>query len=100
MTAVTLPTERVLVFGQFQSSTNFGVLRKAFRGVLGIDLPAVNEHLEAAAGRGLKLECADVVFEFFEELLRQTDGMRFVVSGGAVFDFDRHTVSCSTRYGI
>jgi len=58
--------------------------------MLGEDLSAVQEHFETSAGGGLQLQGGDPVFELFQNFPRQTDGVRHVISGGAIFNFDRH----------
>ena len=58
--------------------------------VFGEDPAAVQENLKAAVGEGLQFEGSDALFELFENLLRQTDGMGLVPSLGAVFNFDPH----------
>ena len=50
----------------------------------------IHGQLEAPAAARDELKVADLLFEFSEQLLRQTDGLRFVVSHRAVFEFQAH----------
>lgn len=54
-----------------------------------VDQFVVDTNLELSAAGGNQGEACDVLFEF-EQLLRQTDGLRFVVSNTAVFDRNLH----------
>ena len=67
--------------------------------MLGVDFSAVEEHLKTPACRGLQLQRGNLMLEFFQQFLRQTDGMGFVVSGGAVFDGDRHSLLSAGQRG-
>ena len=51
---------------------------------LGIDQVAVDAQLEASASRGDELELFDLLFVGGQQLARQTDGLRLVVSHRAV----------------
>ncbi len=57
---------------------------------LRIDQLTVHGQLKTSATTRDELEVGDLLFEFFEQLLRQTDGLRFVVSHRAVFEFQVH----------
>jgi hypothetical protein len=57
---------------------------------LGENLLSVNENLEPAIAERLQLQQRDLLFEIFQDFLRQTDGGGFILSGRAVFDFDFH----------
>jgi hypothetical protein len=52
---------------------------------LGIDQVAVDAQLEASASRGDELELFDLLLVGGQQLARQTDGLRLVVSHRAVF---------------
>jgi len=58
--------------------------------LLRIDLFAVGKHLEAAIVIWDERELTNALFILGEQLFRQTDGFRFISSGGAVFDADFH----------
>ena len=73
-----------------QRIADFLVFGKAVGLVLGIDLLAVHRDFEASAGGGLQVQGLNLVLEFLEQFLRQTDGMRLVISGGAVFNRNDH----------
>ena len=51
---------------------------------------AVDFQFEAAASRGNQCERFDLLFERFEQQVRQTDGFRLVSSHGAVAKFNFH----------
>ena len=53
---------------------------------LGEDELAVADDLEATSPRGDEGESAEVGLELLQDLRRQTDGLGFVPSHGAVFD--------------
>jgi hypothetical protein len=55
----------------------------------GIDFLSIDADLENTTAHRHKRELTDVLFEL-QQLLRQTDGTRFIVSNTAVFDFDVH----------
>ena len=57
---------------------------------LGIDQVAVDAQLEASAARGDELELFDLLLVGGQQLARQTDGLRLVVSHRAVFQFHVH----------
>ncbi len=50
----------------------------------------VEGHLKAAPTRWDQRECFNVLLECFQNLVRQTDGLVFVASLCAVFDFELH----------
>lgn len=56
-------------------------------GFLGINFRSIDANLENTAAHRDQCELADVLFEL-QQLLRQTDGSRFVISNTAIFDFD------------
>src|SRR5207248_3394830 len=60
----------------------------AAEGRLGEDQLAVEDHLEAAVGRRHQLDGLDDRRPPLEQLVRQTDGTRHVVSGNAELDAD------------
>ena len=66
------------------------------RGQLGIYLPAIDGDFKRAAAGRHQLERTDALFEL-EELVRQTDGKRLVVSSRAIFDGDFQTHNDSVR---
>jgi hypothetical protein len=61
-----------------------------------IDFLAIDADLEHAAAHWNQCELADVLFEL-QQLVRQTDGARFVVSNAAIFDFDFQTHCCQMK---
>ncbi|QJW92840.1 hypothetical protein FTUN_0337 [Frigoriglobus tundricola] len=60
---------------------------------------ALHGHLEAPAAGRDEGEGLDLLLEAGEELGRQTDGLLFVPSERAVFQFDVHDVSRIGRWG-
>ena len=50
----------------------------------------IHGQLEAASAARDELQVGDLLFVFSEQLLRQTDGLRFVVSHRAIFEFQVH----------
>jgi hypothetical protein len=60
------------------------------RGLLGIDQLSVDGDLEGAAARGDQGYLGRRVFELFEDLGRQTDGLVEIASDRAVLDRDLH----------
>jgi hypothetical protein len=71
---------------------------------LGVDQFAVDGQLEAAASRWDQFQLTDLLFVRGEQLARQTDGLRLVVSHRTVtqFDVQGHLLSgslLSTRLG-
>ena len=59
-----------------------------FAGLLfGIDFFAVNGHFEDAAAHRNECERTDILLQP-QQLFRQTDGVRFIISHAAVLDFD------------
>ena len=60
---------------------------KLSRRLLGIDRLPINSDLKHAAARRNQFERADVLFEL-QEFVRQTDGLRLVVSSCAILDCD------------
>ena len=62
-------------------------LRELAGGQFRIDLFAIDDHFKRAATRRDERERFDRLFEP-QQFLRQTDGMRLVISSGAIFDFD------------
>jgi hypothetical protein len=62
--------------------------------LLGINFLSINAYLKNTATHRHERELTDVLFEL-QQLLRQTDGARCVVSNTAVFDFDvyRHKLA-------
>jgi len=66
------------------------LLRKSAGREFGVDQFAVNGELEAAAAGGDELVVLDLLLEGAEQFGRQTDGLGFVVSHGAVFEFQMH----------
>jgi hypothetical protein len=65
-------------------------IRKLARLELGVDQLSVDGDLEAAASRGDQLQLLDLLLVGGEQFVRQTDGLRLVVSHRAVFEFDVH----------
>src|SRR5262249_51193013 len=59
----------------------------------GVEQFPVDGQLEAAAVRGDELEVADLLFVGRQQLARQTEGLRLVVSAGAVPQFEVHEPS-------
>ena len=59
-------------------------------GELGENFPSIQGDFKTTAGGRLQLQSGNLMFEFFQYFLRQTDGMRLVISGGTVFDSNRH----------
>jgi hypothetical protein len=64
----------------------------------GIDFLSIDADFEHTAAHRNQCELADVLFEL-QQLLRQTDGSRFIVSNTAIFDFDvyGHTYEISLK---
>jgi hypothetical protein len=60
-------------------------LGKLSRLQLGINLFAIQADLKRASTPGNQLERANPIFQF-QYFFRQTDGMRFVISSGAIFN--------------
>jgi len=54
------------------------------------NLLPIHEHLKPAVVEWLQLQGRDLLLEFFQKFLRQTDGSRFILSRGTVFDLDFH----------
>ena len=89
--------------------SNFFIFGEAVGFELGENFPSVNENLEPAIAIRLQLQQRDLLFELFQDFLRQTDGGGFILSGRAVFDFDFHRprmpaiwsaeISCRQRGG-
>ena len=50
------------------------------------DFLIVQEHLKPPIPERLELQVGNFLFEFFQDFLRQTDGMRLVLSSGAIFN--------------
>lgn len=70
---------------------DFVVFREPLFFEFGEDEFTVYGDLEAPAAGGDEGVGLDVLLEFVEDFVRQTDGLGFIVSSGAVFDFDfRH----------
>jgi hypothetical protein len=57
---------------------------------LGVDQLAVDGQLETTAARWDQFEVADLLLELTQQLARQTDGLRLVVSHRAVFQLHVH----------
>ena len=57
---------------------------------LAVDQLLADRQLEAAAGRWLERQSADAALELIEELVRQTDGLRLIVSHRAVAKMNLH----------
>ncbi|MDA0746006.1 MAG: hypothetical protein O2954_05765 [bacterium] len=55
---------------------------------LGIDEFTVYGYLKPTPAGGDEGEAFNILLEFFEEFFRQTDGLGFVASSRAVFDFE------------
>jgi hypothetical protein len=64
---------------------------------LGVDHLAIQRYFEAATAARDELEVLDPLFVGGQELGRQTDGLRFVVSHRAVFQFHVHGISLFKR---
>jgi hypothetical protein len=62
-------------------------------GLLRVDEVTVDDDFVDAAARRDQLEIGDLVFELFQQALRQTDGSRCVASLSAVFDRYLHRSS-------
>ena len=71
-----------------QRIPDFLIFRETVSFEFGEYLVAVREYLESSVAEGLQLEQGDLLFKFFQNLLRQTDGCGFILSGSAVFNFD------------
>ena len=76
---------------------DLGVVGKRAGGQLRVHELVVDLDLEPPAVRGEKYQLGDLLLEPAYEMVRQTDGLRFVVSGGAVLDADPHLLSPSCR---
>lgn len=72
-------------------------VRELAAGEFGVHQFPVDGQFEAAAAGRLQFEALQLLFEFREDLARQTDGTRLVVSGGAVTQVDLH--GCPTPEG-
>ena len=77
---------------------NLRILRETMRCELGENLLAIQEDLEAAVVERLQLQRFHLLLELFQNLLRQTDGVGFVLSGGAILNLDLHRWSCLPRF--
>ena len=73
-----------------EDGPNFFVLGEAVGFEFGENLGFVQEDLKAAVGKGLQLQIGHAVLELFQNSLRQTDGMRLVLSARAVLDSNLH----------
>ena len=97
MTPEELPSPQkgpsTLLVEMLQSGPNFRVFGEAVGLELGKDFLAVHQHLEPPVVERLQLQAGNALLEFFENFLRQTDGSRFVLSSGAVFDNDLQGLS-------
>lgn len=71
---------------------------KLTRGQFGIDQLAVDADLEPAAAGRHERQPAEGLFEL-QEFLRQTDGLRLVVSSRAIFDADVQAHNLATIEG-
>ena len=60
---------------------------------LRVDQFVIDRQLEAAAAGGDQLQLLDLLLVRFQQLGRQTDGLRFVVSDGTVLKFEVHASS-------
>ena len=60
------------------------------RAQLGVNQGPIRLQLEAAALRRDQLEVVDLLFVFLEQLARQTDGLRLVVSHGTIRQLEIH----------
>lgn len=69
---------------------NFLVLRKSPGFKLGVDQGTIDTHFEPSTIRWNQDELLDLVFVFCNQLVGQTDRLRFVISSLAVNDFDFH----------
>jgi len=68
----------------------FFILGKAVGFEFREDFRFVQENFEAAIGEGLQLQPRHALLEFLQNLLRQTDGMRLVLSASAILDPNLH----------
>jgi hypothetical protein len=60
---------------------------------LGIDQFPVGSHFKAAPARGDQLDILDLLLVGTQQFARQTDGLRFVTSHGAIAQFQVHGIS-------
>ena len=61
-----------------------------FRFELGVDQFPVDGHFKAAPTRGDQLQVLDLLLVRAQQLARQTDGLRFITSHGAIAQFQVH----------
>jgi hypothetical protein len=66
------------------------LLREVLRLELGVDQLAVQGDFKAAAASGDQLEVADFLLVGRQQLARQTEGLRLVVSHRAILEFHIH----------
>ena len=67
---------------------NFFVFGKAFLFEFGEDEFAINGDFETATARRDQGDAFDVLFELVDNFIRHPDGLFFVASSCAIFDFD------------
>ena len=65
---------------------------------LGIDQVAIDRQLKAAAARRNHLQFADLLLVRAEQLARQTDGLRLVISHRTVLEFYFHMLSLKITF--
>ena|SRR6266446_1513762 len=69
------------------------LVRKLSGFQLRVNQVTVDAELEASAALGNQFELLDLLFVSAQQLARQTDGLRLVVSHGAVLEFHLHCFS-------
>ena len=73
-----------------EGGANLFVFGKTLGLQLGKDLGPVDQDFKPPVPERLELQVRNPLLEFFQDFLRQTDGVRFVLSGRAVLDGNLH----------
>ena len=82
---------RTRLFQQFPHRRNhFVFVRKLARGQFGVDRFSIGTQLKTPAGGRLQLHALQLLFVTAQNLARQTDGTRLVVSGGTIAQMQLH----------
>jgi hypothetical protein len=81
----------------FQDVFRFG---EAVFGQFGEYFLGVNEDFKSPIGKRFQFEGRNALLEFYENFLRQTDGMGLVISLRAVFDQDVHAQALFTLVAV
>jgi hypothetical protein len=82
-----LPASLYSLLNRVDDGTFFGEL---VCGKFRVDKFTVDGDLETSAAGGYQFEIFDLLLESAQQIARQTDGFRLVVSDGTVLQFDIH----------